>query len=439
MVNDRLLNAVPAEALSILEVGCGTGALGLALKQAGPAGRRVVGIEPDEPAAAAARAGLDEVQCVDLVSDFPRIEAAGFDCVILNGILERVPDPLALVQHLRPALKEGGLLFCSVSNAQNFAFISALFTNDFQYRESGIPDRRHLRLFTLSTIYKLLLDAEFLPQLIHTAVTPCDPELWQAIIPFANYFNIDPHHIHVNLSAYQYVLAARPLPAVPQADEPMSFVACSNDPEQLANNLAASPCFGSGRHELIVITDATSAGQGLNEGLSRAKHRLVVAAHQDVYIPHGWPARFQHQWALAEQRFGALGVAGVFGVSDQGGVTLRTGQAINAGQLIASGFGLPAEASSLDEIVLALPKETALRFDPVVGWHNYGTDIVLESHRAGLPAAILEAPCLHNTRFAGLRQDFLDSAQALSRKWEQKRPFHTTCVRVDAEGNLFGW
>lgn len=438
-LNVQLLQAVPATAVSILDVGCGAGALGQALKQAGPADRRVAGIEPDGLAAAAARAVLDEVHCADLVRDFPEIEAGSIDCLILDGILERLPDPLALLRHLRPALREGGLLLCSVANAQNFSVISALVTNDFQYQEGGLSDRRHLRLFTLSTAYKLLLDADFLPQVIHTALTPCDPELWRAFIPLADYFHVDADQIHVGLSAHTYILAARRMPPAPPLDEPISFVACSNDPGQLANNLAASPCFRSGRHELIVITDATSAAEGINRGLSQASHRLVVAAHQDIYIPEPWPARFLHQWSLAEQQFGPLGVAGVFGVSPQAGIIQRTGRVINGGQLISSGFDLPAEAVSLDEIVLALPRETPLRLDPLVGWHNYGTDIVLQARQAGLAAAILDGPCLHNTRFAGLRQDFIDSALALSQKWQQARPIHTTCVRIDEIGNMLGW
>jgi len=419
-LNLQYLRAVPAEALSILVVGEDVGDLCLALKDAGPDGRRVIGVGPDRIADTA-------------------LQADSVDCLIIDGVLERVQDPLALIQYLHPALSEGGLLLCSVSNAQNFAFISALFTNDFQYRDSGLQDGRNLRLFTMSTIFKLLLDGDFLPQLIHTSLTPCDPDLWQAMIPLANYFRIDPDQIHVNLSVYHYVLAARPMPMVPKLDEPISFVACSNDPDQLANNLAASPCFRSGGHELIVVTDATSAAEGINRGVERASHRLVVAAHQDVYIPESWPTRFLQQWAQAERQFGPIGAAGVFGVSPQGGVIQRTGRAINGSQLISSGPALPAEASSLDEIILALPKDTPLRLDPVVGWHNYGTDLVLQARRAGLVSVILDAPCLHNTRFAGLRRDFVDSAVELGRKWQQERPFHTTCVRIDEVGNLSGW
>ena len=439
MINAQFQNAVPAHAVSILEIGCGDGSLGQALKQAGPPGRRVMGIESDAALAATARARLDEVRCVDLTREFPDIEADSVDCLILNGILERVPDPLALIKHVRPALRLGGLLLCDVVNAQNFAVISALFTNDFQYHEDGPPDRRALRLFTLSSAYKLLLDADFLPQILHKAMSECDPALWQAVTPLANYFGIDPDHIHVNISANHYLLAGRRMPAIPMVDEPITFVACSNDPMQLENNLAASPVFRSGRHELIVITDAASAAEGINRGVAQASHRLVVAAHQDIYIPEPWPARFLHQWKLAEQQLGPLGVAGVFGVSPQNGITQRTGRVINGGQLISSGFDLPAEATSLDEIILAVPKDTPLRLDPVVGWHNYGTDIVLQVRQAGQASAILDAPCLHNTRFAGLQRDFIDSALELGRKWDHVRPIHTTCVRIDEEGNLRGW
>ena len=67
---------------------------------------------------------------------------------------------------------------------------------------------------------------------------------------------------------------------------------------------------------------------------------------------------------------------------------------------------LPATADGLDEIVLAVPRDTPLRFDPTLGFHLYGADICLSARRQGLPVAVLDAPCLHNSLFAYLSPEF---------------------------------
>jgi hypothetical protein len=286
-----------------------------------------------------------------------------------------------------------------------------------------------------------MLDAGTLPRLVHTAVAACPPEFLAAAAPLARHFRIHPDHLNSRLSSYRYIVSAVPLPPAPAEDEPMSFVACCNDPAQLESTLAASPGIRSGRHELIVMRDARSAGEGINEGIAQAKHPLIAVVHQDIYIPEGWTARLQSQWIDASQRWGPLGLAGVVGVAQQDPVGLqRTGRIVSGGEhIIDPGYPLPARAVSLDEVVLVFPKHTPLRLDPAMGWHSYGTDIVFQAQRDGLTAAILDAPCLHNTRFFGLGPDFVASANVLSEKWRENRPFRTTCIAVDAQGRLSGW
>jgi SAM-dependent methyltransferase len=423
-----LLQKVPGAASRILDVGCGDGQLGARLKEMGAASRQVFGMESD-PAAATAARRLDLVFPLD---SEPELEAHSLDCILFGDVLERTADPLALIRRLRPLLRPDGVMLCRVKNAQYFPVMASLFTNDFQTRD-------HPRLFTLSSLYKLLLDADLLPNLAHALISPCSDEFLQAALPLATHFRIESEVIHQRLSTMQYVVQAFPLPEIDQPDEPMSFVACCNDELQLANNLAASPCFRDGRHELLVYRNQASAAEGINAGLEQARHRFVVAVHQDIYIPDGWPARFQAQWRAAEAKFGPLGLAGVFGVASQSGGVRRTGLILDRGRLIHSGHALPAVAISLDEVVLAFPKNTKVRLDPAIGWHCYGTDAALQTGANGLATAILDAPCLHNSRFSGLGADFVASAKVLADKWREPRPLYTTCVRVDDKGGLSGW
>ena len=87
--------------------------------------------------------------------------------------------------------------------------------------------------------------------------------------------------------------------ADPNSDDsnpPLTFVACVSDEEILHANLLASACLKPGSaHEVILIKNCQNAADGLNRGIARARHELVVCLHQDVRLPHGWDQRLVQQ------------------------------------------------------------------------------------------------------------------------------------------------
>jgi hypothetical protein len=92
---------------------------------------------------------------------------------------------------------------------------------------------------------------------------------------------------------------------------------------------------------------------------------------------------------------------------------------------------LPAEAHGLDEIVLAVRRDTSLRFDPSLRFHLYGADICLAARARGLAVAVLDAPCLHNSLFAYLSPQFHTARNALLAKWPEIRPLYSSMGRLD--------
>src|SRR5271165_5183191 len=95
----------------------------------------------------------------------------------------------------------------------------------------------------------------------------------------------------------------------------LSFIACVSDGELLQSNLLATPCLRHGSpHEVVLVRGCRSAADGLNLGVGRARSRWVVGVHQDVFLPTGWDRQLLRGLTDAEQRFGPIGVAGVYGV-----------------------------------------------------------------------------------------------------------------------------
>jgi hypothetical protein len=124
-------------------------------------------------------------------------------------------------------------------------------------------------------------------------------------------------------------------------------------------------------------------------------------------------------------------VAGVYGVWLDKGVTRRAGHVVDRDRLLWEPEALPAAIETLDELLMAVLRPTPLRFDPALGFHFYGADLCLAARQRGLAAAVLDAPCLHNSRSVGLPPEFHASGRVFARKWASRLPVATSCALVD--------
>lgn len=160
---------VDNSAKSILDVGCGFGLLGSALKASNNQ-RRIVGIEKDARAAREAEKVLDQVINGDVENpDFPLPEEA-FDCIIFADILEHLKDPLSVLIYFRKYLKKDGYVICSIPNMRHYTVIKRLITKGWKYDDYGLFDRTHLRFFSLQTMKELMQNAGLTVDLIRAKV-----------------------------------------------------------------------------------------------------------------------------------------------------------------------------------------------------------------------------------------------------------------------------
>lgn len=129
----------------LLDVGCGSGA---ALERMTELGWKCEGIDFDEMAVEAGRArGLNvRVGCLE-EQDYP---ASTFDAVVMNHVLEHVPDPRALIGECRRILKPGGQFACITPNGRSWCH--SIFGRDWR----GLEPPRHLHIFTLCSLGKLM-------------------------------------------------------------------------------------------------------------------------------------------------------------------------------------------------------------------------------------------------------------------------------------------
>jgi methionine biosynthesis protein MetW len=151
-VSGIIANLVPRGA-RVLDVGCGTGALSVQLRDARDA--TVVGVEPDASRAERARErGIDTVTGV--LSESLEASLGVFDVAVYADVLEHLVDPLAELVKVRPFLNASGIVVISVPNVAHWSVRVDLLRGRFRYAEVGIMDATHLRWFTEETLRQLL-------------------------------------------------------------------------------------------------------------------------------------------------------------------------------------------------------------------------------------------------------------------------------------------
>ena len=153
---NRALLSVAGRPRTVLDVGCGVGLNGAALKRMGA---RVTGVEIVPSSIDRAREVLDEVLVADIEADASvRAALAGrkFDVIVFADVLEHTVTPRAVLERFLPYLEEDGHVIVSLPNVAAWPVRLGLLAGEFDYRPSGILDDSHLRFFTRRSAARLL-------------------------------------------------------------------------------------------------------------------------------------------------------------------------------------------------------------------------------------------------------------------------------------------
>ena len=140
----------------LLDLGCGSGALGQYLKET--LGCTSDGLTWSEAEAAHARPNYEQVEVADLETcDLLTLFAnKHYDYIVCADVLEHLRQPERILDACRKLLKPGGKLLVSVPNAGYAGLVAELLQGEFRYREEGLLDRTHLRFFTRRSLARFL-------------------------------------------------------------------------------------------------------------------------------------------------------------------------------------------------------------------------------------------------------------------------------------------
>jgi GT2 family glycosyltransferase/2-polyprenyl-3-methyl-5-hydroxy-6-metoxy-1,4-benzoquinol methylase len=306
---------VSPEARTILDVGCGSGRLGQALKQRQPC--EVWGLERDPRAVAHARQRLDRVLGVDLGRDDWELPEDYFDTVVCADVLEHLRYPEQVLRCVARALKPSGSLVVSLPNLQHHAVIRNLLDGHFTYESAGLLDEDHVRFFTRNEIEKLLLRCGFDVELIQSIPGPGWAE-WERL---GSPGEVSVGGLRISglsreqaaaFFTYQYLIRATPTPTRRRVTsvilvtwnqlsytrlcldslrlrthEPIEIIVVDNaSTDGTVEFLRAQP-------DIRLIENAENRGfpAAVNQGLAVARGEQLLLLNNDTIVTTGWLTR----------------------------------------------------------------------------------------------------------------------------------------------------
>jgi SAM-dependent methyltransferase len=207
-VRPELLALVPEDARTVVDVGCGTGALGAAIKAR--QGARVVGLEfvPEAVAVAGQRLDLVVQADLDTVGEFP-LEDGSVDAFVFGDVLEHLRDPQRLLALVQRYLAPAGVIVCSIPNVRHWSVVAPLLIEDrFTYTQAGLLDRTHVHLFTLAEIDDMLRATGYAVVQLG-ATTHAMPAHFAPLAQIVGRYGGDVDQATARLQAYQYLVVAR--------------------------------------------------------------------------------------------------------------------------------------------------------------------------------------------------------------------------------------
>ncbi len=211
IANHDLLERIPLTARTVLDVGCGTGALGAAYRRRNPRAR-LLGIERSPDAAMIAADRLDSVAAVDVQADpLPFDLPSRLDCITYGDVLEHLADPWPVLARQAEALSRDGTIVICVPNVEHWSFAARLLAGTWDYEETGLFDATHLRWFSLRSMRRGL-------ERLGLALCDVAPRVFEpdrasafgaALTPSLQRLGIDPKDYAARSAPLQYVWRAR--------------------------------------------------------------------------------------------------------------------------------------------------------------------------------------------------------------------------------------
>ena len=149
----HILDLLPLNAHTILDLGCGIGDLAKLLTEKGYI---VTGADISQKSIENAKKHAKETFVVDFENSWPNeLLQKKFDVIIASEIIEHMFNPDFMLQNISIMLHENSVVIITTPNIVFWKSRFNIFFGNFEYTDKGIMDKGHVHFFTLKTLKKL--------------------------------------------------------------------------------------------------------------------------------------------------------------------------------------------------------------------------------------------------------------------------------------------
>jgi len=162
---EEIFPFVPDHIKRTLDVGCASGFFSARLKQEKQV--ETWGIEMVKEVAEKAKSRVDHVLAGSFDQVYDKLPSNYFDCIFFNDVLEHMVEPEDCLRKIKEKLSSEGCIIASLPNIRYIDVLKELLIKkDWEYKDSGILDRTHLRFFTRKSMIRMFENCGYKVQII---------------------------------------------------------------------------------------------------------------------------------------------------------------------------------------------------------------------------------------------------------------------------------
>ena len=434
LATDEYLRIMP-KAERVLELGCHDPDIAQIYKTLYPSAHWT-SVVNNFQALTSTTASSDQVIYFDFNRDDIHDLASRYDLIVFRGLLEKVWDSARFLAAARHLVTDDGCLVCCISNANHISLMSRWLIGDLTFDTSGNPgDAKGSppRLFSPSSAIKLFLDAGWLPHLAGSTRLEDHAAPLELLRSAARSLGSSDDAFDRHAMTIEMIFECKPARSRFDAEaiytKPLSIsvVVPVTNHLQFDLNIARSPALAEMDADIVAIENAVSAADGFERGRYRAAGEWIIYCHQDIYLPVSAGYAIASELRSIPEARKREFVIGVIGLAEMDEERCARGGTHFSGTIIDRVVRLDYEATenaeSLDESMVIMHRDCVHGIDPEMGWHFWGTDLILSARawakaRHNLPVCrVINVPIFHNSLTG----------------WTFNEAFHQAIVRMFAK------
>lgn len=158
----EMAKLIPGNVTKVLEIGCGDSNFANFLPVC-----EYWGIEPSRHVSILSSSNVYKIIRNDYETAYVDLPNNYFDLIVVNDVIEHMQSHDYFFSSIKIKMSSGACILGSVPNVRHISnMIEILIHKDWEYKDSGILDRTHLRFFTQNSLKKILLDHGYIIEIL---------------------------------------------------------------------------------------------------------------------------------------------------------------------------------------------------------------------------------------------------------------------------------